>query len=50
MIIDCHSHHISAPYNTNYLSWVKQTGHEDYGRVIYGIILYLKIWRNDLRL
>lgn len=31
MIIDCHSHHIAAPYNTNYLAWAKQTGHCDYG-------------------
>lgn len=31
MIIDCHSHHICAPYNTNYLLWSKRTGHSDYG-------------------
>ncbi len=31
MIIDCHSHHISAPYNTNYLEWAKKTGAADYG-------------------
>ncbi len=31
MIIDCHSHHISAPYNTNYLVWVKRMGRADYG-------------------
>lgn len=31
MIIDCHSHHISAPYNTNYLLWAEQTGRADYG-------------------
>lgn len=31
MIIDCHSHHISAPYHTNYLAWAEQTGHRDYG-------------------
>lgn len=31
MIIDCHSHHICAPYNTNYLLWAKRTGHSDYG-------------------
>ena len=31
MIIDCHSHHISPPYNTNYLAWVEKTGRRDYG-------------------
>lgn len=31
MIIDCHSHHISAPYNTNYFTWAEETGHRDYG-------------------
>lgn len=31
MIIDCHSHHISPPYNTNYLAWAEQTGRQDYG-------------------
>lgn len=31
MIIDCHSHHINAPYNTNYLKWAEQTKRKDYG-------------------
>lgn len=31
MIIDCHSHHISPPYNTNYLAWTEQTNKQDYG-------------------
>lgn len=31
MIIDCHAHHIAAPYNTNYLKWLKATGNKDFG-------------------
>lgn len=31
MIIDCHAHHIAAPYNTRYLEWIKQSGSADYG-------------------
>jgi len=31
MIIDCHAHHIAAPYNTNYLEWMQRTGHQDFG-------------------
>ncbi len=31
MIIDCHSHHISPPYNTNYLAWTEKTNCRDYG-------------------
>lgn len=31
MIIDCHSHHISTPYNSNYLTWLKTTKNFDYG-------------------
>lgn len=30
-IVDCHSHHISAPYNSEYLSWAERTGRRDYG-------------------
>lgn len=31
MIIDCHAHHIAAPYNTHYLEWLKATGNKDFG-------------------
>ena len=31
MIIDCHAHHIAAPYNTNYLKWMRRTGHQNFG-------------------
>lgn len=31
MIIDCHSHHISPPYNTDYLVWTEKTNRRDYG-------------------
>ncbi len=31
MIIDCHAHHIAAPYNSNYLEWLKATGNKEFG-------------------
>ncbi len=31
MIIDCHAHHVAAPFNTNYLNWIKETGRQDFG-------------------
>lgn len=40
MIIDCHAHHINAPYNTNYLSWLKESQNQDYGPIY--------LWNNPL--
>lgn len=31
MIIDCHAHHVAAPYNTRYLNWLRQTGDKSFG-------------------
>ena len=31
MIIDCHAHHIAAPYNSNYLEWLKTSGNKEFG-------------------
>lgn len=33
MLIDCHAHHVAAPFNTDYLSWMKRTGRQDFGPV-----------------
>lgn len=31
MLIDCHAHHIAAPYNTEYLKWLSATKNTDFG-------------------
>ena len=31
MVIDCHAHHVVAPYNTKYLEWLKETGDKKFG-------------------
>lgn len=31
MLIDCHAHHIAAPYNTMYLKWLGETHNSDFG-------------------
>ena len=33
MLIDCHAHHVAAPFNTDYLAWMEQTGRKDFGPV-----------------
>lgn len=33
MLIDCHAHHVAAPYNTNFIKWLKQTECMDFGPI-----------------